>query len=53
MENTVAFLISIALICFSITIVAINRLGSSPVWFIFALLPFAVGFLSTYDHLRR
>ena len=53
MENTVAFLISIGLICFGFIILANAKLESSPIWLAFALVPFAVGAISLFDELRK
>jgi hypothetical protein len=53
MENTVAFLISIGLICFAFIIFATAKLGSSPIWFAFALVPFAAGAISLFGLIRK
>jgi hypothetical protein len=53
MENTVAFLISIGLICFGFIIFATAKLGSSPIWLAFALVPFAAGAISLFGQLRK
>ncbi len=52
MENTVAFLISIGLICFGFIVFASAKLGSSPVWFAFALVPFAVGAIGLFSQVQ-
>jgi hypothetical protein len=49
MENTVAFLISVGLICFGFIVLANAKLGSSPIWLAFALVPFAVGAISLFS----
>jgi hypothetical protein len=48
MENTVAFLISIGLICFGFIVFANATLGWSPIWLAFALVPFAAGAISLF-----
>jgi hypothetical protein len=52
MENTIAFLISIGLICFGFIIFASAKLGSSPIWLAFALVPFAAGAISLFGQRR-
>jgi len=53
MENTIAFLISIGLICFGFVVFATAKFGSSPIWLAFALVPFAAGAISLFGLIRK
>jgi hypothetical protein len=53
MENTVAFLISIGLICFGFVVFATAKFGWSPIWLAFALVPFAAGAISLFGLIRK
>ena len=52
MGSRLPFLICIGLICFGITLVVIARFGSSAIWFVFAIVPFALASLGAHAKLR-
>jgi hypothetical protein len=51
--NTVAFLIAIGLISFGFVIFLTDKLGSSPIWLAFALVPFAAGAITLSGLIRK